>query len=50
MVMAQAESKMTVAKAIALWKMNSGVITIDGELDLQYKKVAINKMVLTLSK
>ena len=32
-IMAQAESKMTIGKAIALWKINSGVQGIEGDLD-----------------
>ena len=32
-VMAQVEAQMTLSKALALWKNNTGVMDIDGALD-----------------
>lgn len=49
-IMAQAESKMTIGKAIALWKINSGVQGIEGDLDQSYKNLNILKLVQILDK
>jgi hypothetical protein len=48
--MAQAESRMTVAKAIALWKANSGVCGIEGQLEAQHKTVSLARMAENISK
>ena len=37
--MAQAEAKMTIGKAIALWKYNTDVQGIGGNLDQSYKNL-----------
>mmetsp|Transcript_811 Transcript_811/g.1033 ORF Transcript_811/g.1033 Transcript_811/m.1033 type:complete len:124 (+) Transcript_811:129-500(+) len=41
---------MTVPKAVALWKHNSGVVTIDGALDLTFREQTINKFMALLKR
>lgn len=48
--MAQAESKMTIGKAIALWKINSGVQGIAGHLEQSFKNLNIIKFVQVVDK
>lgn len=48
--MAQAESKMTVAKAIALWKINSGVMGIEGQLDNNYRNITLRNLAFILNR
>lgn len=48
-LMAQMEARMTVSKAIAIWKANSGVVGLTGELDNAHKVVRLHTMVLILS-
>ena len=44
------EAKMTVKKAIAIWKYNSGVHGINEMLDNNYKDVTLHRFALTLKK
>ena len=40
-IMAQFESQMTLSKALALWKNNTGVVDIDGALENQYRNLTL---------
>jgi len=48
--MATAVSRMSVPKALALWKHNSGVVTIDGALELSYRDQALNRFAALLKR
>lgn len=48
--MAQVEAKMTVKKAIAIWKYKSGTHGINEILDNNYRDVALLRFCLTLKK
>jgi len=41
---------MTVSKAIALWKVNSGVVPIEKQLDHNYKSVVLTQFVSSLER
>jgi hypothetical protein len=47
--MAQVEANMTLSKALALWKNNTGVMDIDGALDNQYRNLTLLKFQTILS-
>ena len=49
-VMAQAESKMTLTKALALWKVNSEIQGIDGQLEHLYRDLTLAKLASLLGK
>lgn len=43
-IMAQSEAKMTVQKAVAIWKQNSGVKGIDGLLEHKYRNFTLIRL------
>lgn len=48
--MAQTESRMTLQKALVLWKHNSGVQGIEGLLEKRYKNLTLEKLSKILSR
>lgn len=49
-VMAQAEAKMTLPKALVLWKINSGVQGLDGQMEHLYRDLTLTKLASLLGK
>ena len=47
--MAQAESRMTVAKSLAIWKRNSEVMSIEGQLENNYRNTSLRNLVFILT-
>lgn len=49
-IMSQVESRMTVSKAIAIWKVNSEVQGIESQINSNYRDLCLQKLVLTIRK
>ena len=49
-IMAQPESRMTVQKAVVIWKHNTGVQGIDGVLEQKYRNLTLTRFSEILSR